>query len=60
MEAFDIHGDDDQILPIGASALISSKMVKRSTRKIYPGAPPGICSTHKDQVNADRLAFLKA
>lgn len=39
MEAFDIHGDDDQILPIGASALISSKMVKRSTRKIYPGAP---------------------
>ena len=55
-----LHGDDDQIVPIGASALLSSKMVKGSTLKIYPGAPHGMCSTHKDQINADLLAFFKA
>ena len=55
-----IHGDDDQIVPIGASALISSKIVKGAVLKIYPGAPHGLPSTHKDQVNADLLAFLKA
>jgi non-heme chloroperoxidase len=55
-----IHGDDDQIVPIGASALLSSKIVKGSTLKIYPGAPHGLTATHKDQVNADLLAFLKA
>jgi len=55
-----IHGDDDQIVPIGASALLSSKIVKRSTLKIYPGAPHGLTATHKDEVNADLLAFLKA
>jgi len=55
-----IHGDDDQIVPIGASALASSKMIKGSTLKIYPGAPHGLCSTLKDQVNADLLAFIKA
>jgi non-heme chloroperoxidase len=55
-----LHGDDDQMVPIGASALLSSKMVKGSTLKIYPGASHGLCSTHKDQVNADLLAFLKA
>jgi pimeloyl-ACP methyl ester carboxylesterase len=54
-----IHGDDDQIVPIGASALLSSKIVKESTLKIYPGAPHGLASTHKDQVNADLLAFIK-
>ncbi len=54
-----LHGDDDQIVPIGASALLSSKMVKGSTLKIYPGAPHGMCSTLKDQINADLLAFLK-
>ncbi len=53
-----IHGDDDQIVPIGASALLASKIVKGSTLTIYPGAPHGLCSTHKDQVNADLLAFL--
>src|SRR3954454_1979206 len=52
-----LHGDDDQIVPIGASALLSSKLVKGSTLKIYPGAPHGMCSTLKDQVNADLLAF---
>ena len=55
-----LHGDADQIVPIGASALLSSKIVKGSTLKIYPGAPHGMCSTLKDQVNADLLAFLKS
>jgi non-heme chloroperoxidase len=55
-----LHGDDDQIVPIGASALLSAKIVRSSTLKIYPGAPHGLCSTHKDQVNADLLAFIEA
>jgi non-heme chloroperoxidase len=46
-------------VPIQASALLSSKLVKGSTLKIYKGAPHGLCSTHKDQVNADLLAFIK-
>jgi non-heme chloroperoxidase len=57
---FIIHGDDDQIVPIGASALRSSTIVKHATLKFYPGAPHGLASTHKDQVNPDLLAFLKA
>src|SRR4030081_1486870 len=52
-----LHGDDDQIVPIGAAALLSSKLVKGATLKIYPGAPHGMCSTLKDQVNADLLSF---
>lgn len=55
-----LHGDDDQIVPIGASALLSSKIIKNATLKIYPGAPHGICSTHKDQINEDLLAFIRA
>ena len=55
-----MHGDDDQIVPIGASALLSSKIVKGATLKVYPGLPHGMCSTHKDQINADLLAFIKA
>jgi len=55
-----IHGDDDQIVPIGAAALRSSKLVKNATLKIYAGAPHGLADTHKDQLNADLLAFLKA
>jgi non-heme chloroperoxidase len=54
-----LHGDDDQIVPIGASALLSSKIVKGATLKIYPGAPHGMCSTLKDQVNSELLAFFK-
>jgi non-heme chloroperoxidase len=54
-----IHGDDDQIVPIGASALLSSKLVKGSVLKVYPGAPHGLPSTLKDQLNADLLAFIK-
>lgn len=55
-----IHGDDDQIVPIGASALLASKIVKGSTLKIYPGASHGLTVTLKDRVNADLLAFFKA
>jgi non-heme chloroperoxidase len=55
-----LHGDDDQIVPIGASAMLSAKIVKGATLKIYPGAPHGMCTTLKDQVNADLIAFLKA
>src|SRR5947199_1320 len=54
-----VHGDDDQIVPIGASATRSSKLVKNATLKVYPGAPHGLCSTLKDQVNAELLAFFK-
>jgi hypothetical protein len=53
-----VHGDDDQIVPIGAAALRSAKLVKNATLKIYPGAPHGLADTHKDQLNADLLAFL--
>jgi len=55
-----LHGDDDQIVPIGASAMLSSKLVKGAQLKIYKGAPHGMCSTMKDQINEDLLAFLKA
>jgi len=54
-----LHGDDDQIVPIGAAALRSSKLVKNATLKIYAGAPHGLAYTHKDQLNADLIAFLK-
>jgi non-heme chloroperoxidase len=54
-----IHGDDDQIVPIADSALLSAKLVKDATLKIYPGAPHGLCTTLKDRVNADLLAFIK-
>ena len=54
-----LHGDDDQIVPIGASALLSSKIVQNATLKVYKGAPHGMCTTHKDQVNEELLAFIK-
>jgi len=54
-----IHGDDDQIVPIGASALASAQLVKNSTLKVYGGAPHGLIATHKEQLNADLLSFLK-
>jgi non-heme chloroperoxidase len=55
-----IHGDDDQIVPIGASAHLSSKLVQGATLKVYAGGGHGLAATHKDQLNADLLAFLKA
>jgi len=54
-----VHGDDDQIVPIGASALRSVKMIRNSTLKVYEGAPHGLAETHKDRLNHDLLAFLK-
>jgi non-heme chloroperoxidase len=54
-----IHGDDDQIVPIGASAMRSSRIVKGAVLEIYPGGPHGVTDTHKDQLNADLLAFLR-
>lgn len=54
-----LHGDDDQIVPIVAAGLLSSKLIKGATLKVYPGFPHGMCSTQKDQINADLLAFFK-
>lgn len=54
-----LHGDDDQIVPIADSAVLSAKIVKNATLKIYKGAPHGMCTTHKQQVNEDLLAFFK-
>jgi non-heme chloroperoxidase len=53
-----LHGDDDQIVPIAASAMISSKLVKGATLKVIPGAPHGMCSTLKDLVNEELLNFI--
>ncbi len=55
-----IHGDDDQIVPIGAAGLRSALLIKDAILKIYAGAPHGLAYTHKDQLNSDLLAFLKA
>jgi non-heme chloroperoxidase len=65
LEKFDVptlimHGDDDQIVPIGASAMLSSKLVKGAALKLYPGLSHGMCTINKDQINADLLAFIKA
>jgi non-heme chloroperoxidase len=54
-----LHGDDDQIVPIGASALMSAKLAPNPTLKVYPGFPHGMCTTNPDQINADLLAFFK-
>lgn len=55
-----IHGDDDQIVPIDDAARLSVKLVPNAKLKVYPGAPHGLTTTHKEQFNADLLAFLKA
>jgi non-heme chloroperoxidase len=54
-----VHGDDDQIVPIGAAALLSSKLVMNATLKIYEGAPHGLTHTHRDRLNSDLLSFLR-
>jgi len=54
-----LQGDDDQIVPIAAASLQSSKIVKGSILKVYAGAPHGMCSTLKDRVNEELLAFIK-
>ena len=55
-----IHGDDDQIVPIDAAARSSAKLIKDAKLVVYPGAPHGITDTHKEQLNADLLAFAKS
>ena len=54
-----MHGDDDQIVPIAASAPLSAKLLKHSTLKVYPKFPHGMCTTHAEVVNPDILAFIK-
>jgi len=54
-----LHGDDDQIVPIGAAAMLSSKLVKGAELKVYPGFPHGMPTTRAEQINADLLAFFK-
>lgn len=54
-----VHGDDDQIVPIGASALLSANIVQGATLKVFAGAPHGICSTHKDPLNLALLDFVR-
>jgi non-heme chloroperoxidase len=55
-----LHGDDDQIVPIAASALLSSKIVEKAKLVVYKGAPHGMCTTLKDRVNEELLGFIKA
>ncbi len=55
-----IHGDDDQIVPIGVTAEVSRKLIKNATLKVYQGGPHGLAYTHKDELNADLLAFLQS
>ena len=55
-----MHGDADQIVPIADSAYLSAKLVPNATLKVYPAAPHGLATTHKDQLNADLLTFLRA
>jgi non-heme chloroperoxidase len=54
-----LHGDDDQMVPIADSALLSAKLVKNPTLKVYPGFPHGMCTTNPDEINADLLAFFQ-
>jgi non-heme chloroperoxidase len=54
-----LHGDDDQIVPIADSALLSAKLVKNATLKVYPGLPHGMCTTHPELINHDLLAFIR-
>jgi non-heme chloroperoxidase len=55
-----LHGDDDQVVPIADSATLSAKLVQNARLKVYTGAPHGMCTTHKAQVNEDLLAFIKS
>jgi non-heme chloroperoxidase len=55
-----MHGDDDQIVPIADSALLSSKLLKKGTLTVYQGFPHGMCTTHADVVNPELLAFMKS
>ena len=54
-----LHGDDDQIVPYADAVLLSAKLIKKSTLKVYKGGSHGMCTTQKNQVNEDLLAFIK-
>jgi non-heme chloroperoxidase len=55
-----MHGDDDQIVPYKDAALLSAKLLKRATLKIYPGFPHGMLTTHADVINEELLAFIES
>jgi non-heme chloroperoxidase len=55
-----LHGDDDQVVPIADSSLLTIKLLKNGTLKVYPGYPHGMCTTHADVINQDLLAFVKS
>ena len=55
-----MHGDDDQVVPVGNSAVLSAKIVRDAILKVYPGLPHGMCQTHKDVINTDLLQFIQA
>jgi len=55
-----MHGDDDQIVPIADSAMLSSRLLRNATLKVYEGFPHGMCTTHAEVINRDLLAFLRA
>jgi non-heme chloroperoxidase len=55
-----MHGDDDQVVPIGASAMLSSKLIRNAQLKLHKGLPHGMASTHHDVINAELLAFIKS
>jgi non-heme chloroperoxidase len=55
-----LHGDDDQVVPIADSSLLTIKLLKHGTLKVYPGYPHGMCTTHADVINQDLLAFVKS
>jgi non-heme chloroperoxidase len=55
-----LHGDDDQIVPVGDSAMLSAKLIKNATLKLIPAGPHGMCTTHKEQINDCLLAFINA
>ena len=57
---FVMHGDDDQIVPIADAALLSAKLLKKGTLKVYPGLPHGMCTTHPDTINKDLLEFIQS
>jgi len=54
-----LHGDDDQVVPIADSAMLTVKLVKGAVLKVIPGAPHGMCATHKEGINAELLAFVQ-
>jgi non-heme chloroperoxidase len=54
-----LHGDDDQIVPIANSAILSAKIIKNAILRVYPGFPHGMCQTHKDVINKDLLEFVQ-